>query len=132
MKGELLCYVWMSTLMVNFWKFKSLLFQLLISSIFCIWDCRVSNYPAFFLSCSRLFTASSIIPNTRSWLFSSRNGAILMILSNVLSVRLISGTFVTVMVSTSFLFLRFLSILVVHIVFYVLLSYTVFTGHWHT
>ena len=32
---------------------------------------------------------------------------------------------------TSFLFLRFLSILVVHIVFYVVFSYTDFTGHCH-
>ena len=51
-----------------------------------------------------------------------------MMLSSVLSVRLISGTFVAVMVSTSFLFFRFLSIPVVHIVFYVMSSYTVIAG----
>lgn len=48
-----------------------------------------TSYPAF-CSFSKLFTASSIIPNTLSWLFSSRYGAILMMLSSVLSVSSIS------------------------------------------
>ena len=87
-------------------------------------DCRVSNYPAFFSEFSFITPMPSAMPKILSCLVSGSFG--------IICARRAKISFsLFVMVFTSFLFLRFLSIPVVHIAFYATPTYTDFTGYWH-